>query len=141
MYLNTPVRIPDVPNIITRKIRGTPYIYYIYERVYDPSVQYTRSRGQMIGKVLPELPGQMLPNEFFSNYFDLETYQVKPEPLVEPLPDEIQAKRDSFEQLMGIARTMYQEICTMEKKSSKEWPELDVPESWKGPTSTTDRKQ
>lgn len=70
MFLKCKVTIPEVPGKLVRKNRGgQTYIEYEYERVYDPVKQYTYPKRASIGKVDPDDPTKMTPNENFLKYF------------------------------------------------------------------------
>ena len=70
MFLKFKVNIPDVPGKLVRKRRGGhTYIEYEYDRIYDPSKQYTYPKRASIGRVDPEDPTRMTPNENFLKYF------------------------------------------------------------------------
>jgi len=45
------------------------YIEYEYDRIYDPAKQYTYPKRVSIGRVDPENPTRMTPNENFLKYF------------------------------------------------------------------------
>ena len=83
MFLKYKVDIPVVPGKLVRKNRGGhTYIEYEYDRIYDPVKQYTYPKRASIGRVDPEDPTRMTPNENFLKYF----------PDVE-IPEEIGATR------------------------------------------------
>lgn len=70
MYLDTTVKIPDVPGKITHKKKnGTIYIDFEYDRIYYPERKYTIPKRSTIGKRLPDDPDYMVPNENFLKYF------------------------------------------------------------------------
>ena len=70
MVLKYKVDIPVVPGKLVRKKRGGhTYIEYEYERIYDPAKQYTYPKRASIGRVDPENPNRMTPNENFLKYF------------------------------------------------------------------------
>lgn len=70
MFLKYKVDIPVVPGKLVRKKRGGhTYIEYEYERIYDPAKQYTYPKRASIGRVDPENPNRMTPNENFLKYF------------------------------------------------------------------------
>ena len=48
---------------------GHTYIEYEYDRIYDPEKQYTYPKRASIGRVDPEDPTRMTPNENFLKYF------------------------------------------------------------------------
>ena len=77
------VDIPDVTGKITyRRVKNTRYVYYEYDRIYDPKTQYTIPKRKTIGKVCDDDPSKMYPNEFFRIYFpDIE------------IPDDFRASR------------------------------------------------
>ena len=50
MYLDFEVEIPDISSKITyRKKNDTVYVYYEYERKYNPETQKTNPRRATIG--------------------------------------------------------------------------------------------
>lgn len=70
MFLKYKVDIPVVPGKLVRKNRGGhTYIEYEYDRIYDPVKQYTYPKRSSIGRVDPEDPTRMTPNENFLKYF------------------------------------------------------------------------
>ena len=70
MFLKYKVDIPVVPGKLVRKNRGGhTYIEYEYGRIYDPVKQYTYPKRASIGRVDPEDPTRMTPNENFLKYF------------------------------------------------------------------------
>lgn len=70
MFLKCKVTIPETPGKLVRKNRGgQTYIEYEYERVYDPVKQYTYPKRASIGRVDPDDPTKMTPNENFLKYF------------------------------------------------------------------------
>ena len=70
MFLKFKVQIPDVPGKLVRKKRdGQTFIEYEYERSYDPKKQFTYPKRASIGKVDPENPEMMTPNENYLKYF------------------------------------------------------------------------
>lgn len=70
MYLNTTVKIPaQKGKIITRKKGSTTYILYQYGSDYKPDRRYAIPLRAIVGKVSPEDPESMYPNEKFQLYF------------------------------------------------------------------------
>lgn len=70
MYLNTTVKIPDQKGkIIARKKGSTTYILYQYGSDYKPDKRYAIPLRAIVGKVSPEDPESMYPNEKFQLYF------------------------------------------------------------------------
>lgn len=70
MFLKYKVDIPVVPGKLVRKNRGGhTYIEYEYDWIYDPVKQYTYPKRASIGRVDPEDPTRMTPNENFLKYF------------------------------------------------------------------------
>ena len=70
MYLDYLVDVPDEKGKITFREKGNAkYVYYEYERVYDPKRKYTTVRRSTIGKLSDEDPNRMRPNENFRKYF------------------------------------------------------------------------
>lgn len=70
MYLDYLVDVPDEKGKITFREKGNAkYVYYEYERVYDPKRKYTTVKRSTIGKLSDENPDKMRPNENFRKYF------------------------------------------------------------------------
>lgn len=70
MYADVRVKIPDEKGRITRKkIKGTTYIYYQTDRVYDPKKRYSIPKSTPIGKCCEDDSSQMIPNEKYLVYF------------------------------------------------------------------------
>ena len=70
MYLDYIVDIPEVKGKITFRSKGNArYVYYEYDRTYDPSKRYTTVKRVTIGKVLADDESRMRPNENFKKYF------------------------------------------------------------------------
>lgn len=70
MFLKYKVPIPEAPGKLVRKNRGgKTYIEYEYSRTYDPVKKYTYPKRASIGRVDPDHPDMMTPNENFLKYF------------------------------------------------------------------------
>ena len=70
MYLNSTVRIPKMKGkIFVRKKGGSSYILYQYGSQYNPAKKYAVPLRTIIGKVSPDDPALMIPNEKFEIYF------------------------------------------------------------------------
>ena len=70
MYLNKPVRIPELPGKITYKKHGdTRYVQYEISRRYDNDLHYSHVERVVIGVQIPGRPELMLPNENYGLYF------------------------------------------------------------------------
>lgn len=70
MFLKFKVKIPEAPGKLVRKKRnGQTFIEYEYKRIYDPVKQYTYPQRASIGRVDPDDPTKMTPNENFLKYF------------------------------------------------------------------------
>ena len=70
MYLDYLVDIPEVKGKITFRSKGNArYVYYEYDRTYDPSKKYTTVKRVTIGKVSADDKSKMRPNENFKKYF------------------------------------------------------------------------
>ena len=70
MYLNTTVKIPEIKcKIITKKKGGTTYILYQYGSEYNQDKRYAVPLRAIVGKVSPDDPGFMFPNDKFMVYF------------------------------------------------------------------------
>ena len=77
LYLDYTVRIPDVEGkIIRRTVKNTTYVYYEYDRTYDPKKQYTNVSRVTIGKVSPSDSKVMIPNQNYLTYFPDEAPPV-----------------------------------------------------------------
>ena len=75
MYLNYLVDVPEVKGKITFRNKGNArYVYYEYDRIYDPDKKYTTVKRVTIGKVSADDELKMRPNENFKKYFpEVET--------------------------------------------------------------------
>ena len=70
MYLNPTVKIPEIKGkIITKKKGGTTYILYQYGSEYNQDKRYAVPLRAIVGKVSPDDPGLMFPNDKFMVYF------------------------------------------------------------------------
>ena len=70
MYLDYLTDIPDVKGKITYRTKGDArYVYFEYDRIYDPAKQYTTVKRVTIGKVSADDETKMRPNENFRKYF------------------------------------------------------------------------
>jgi transposase len=70
MYADVRVKIPDEKGKVTRKkIKGTTYIYYQLDRVYDPEKKYSIPKSTPIGKGCKDDPTMMIPNEKYLIYY------------------------------------------------------------------------
>ena len=70
MYLDYTVEVPDVEGkIVRRTIKDTTYVYYEYDRTYDPKKRYTNVSRVTIGKVSPSDSRLMIPNHNYLTYF------------------------------------------------------------------------
>ena len=70
MYEKYLVRIPeDTTGVTTKKIKGTEYVYFTYNRQYDPGKHYSIPDSTTIGKCPPDQPGKMFPNANFFRFF------------------------------------------------------------------------
>ena len=70
MYLDFIVKIPKVEKGITRKtIKGSTYIYYTFDRSYDPKRKFTVPKSTSIGKCSEDDPDMMYPNANFLKFF------------------------------------------------------------------------
>lgn len=70
MYLDTPVKVPDVKRkiVLQRKPKAT-YVQLEINRTYLQDVQYTNVKRVGIGKLVDEENMLLLPNENFVKYF------------------------------------------------------------------------
>jgi hypothetical protein len=75
MYLDYLVDVPEVKGKITFRSKGNArYVYYEYDRIYDPDKKYTTVKRVTIGKVSADDELKMRPNENFKKYFlEVET--------------------------------------------------------------------
>ncbi|HKM08049.1 MAG TPA: transposase, partial [Sphaerochaeta sp.] len=70
MYLKALVDIPDVSGkIVTQRKKDSTYIFYEYDRVYDPVRKYNVPKRAVIGKLSPADERKMYPNGNFLKYF------------------------------------------------------------------------
>ena len=70
MYLDFTVKIPKVEKGITRKtIKGSTYIYYTFDRSYDPKRKFTVPKSTSIGKCSEDDADMMYPNANFLKFF------------------------------------------------------------------------
>ncbi len=70
MYLKALVDIPDVRGkIVTQRKKDSIYIFYEYDRVYDPVRKYNVPKRAVIGKLSPDDESKMYPNGNFLKYF------------------------------------------------------------------------
>ncbi len=83
MYLGTKVNIPDKnPGISKKTIKGVTYVYYTYDRKYDPGKKYTKPLNTTIGKCPPDDPQMMYPNTNYLRFFpDTQLPEEKDETL------------------------------------------------------------
>ena len=81
MYFDSTVKIPDEKGKIIRKKKGNAtYILYQYGQVYNAEKKYAVPQRAIIGKVDPDSPDTMYPNERFQEFFPTVT-------LLEELPE------------------------------------------------------
>ena len=77
MYSDYLVDIPESKGKITYITKGNArYVYYEYNRSYDPTKQYTTVKRVTIGKVSEDDETKMRPNENYSKYFS-DAHQLK----------------------------------------------------------------
>ena len=70
MYLDFLTEVPNVRGkILHREIKGTKYVYYEYDRDYDPITQKTSPKRVTIGKLSKSDPRMMQPNDKFLKFF------------------------------------------------------------------------
>ena len=70
MYLDFLVNIPNSPGKITyRRKNGVDYVYYEYDRIYNPETQKTNPKRVTIGKRSGEDRRLMQPNQNFLKFF------------------------------------------------------------------------
>lgn len=73
MYLDVRIPVPMVPGLITRqRIRGTVYVSFQYDRVYDKERKINIPRRATIGKLAED--GLMIPNENYRKYFPADFF-------------------------------------------------------------------
>lgn len=73
MYLDSIVPIPYFTKKITlQKRNSTSYVNFDAQRVYDKNKGYTIPKRVVIGKVCPDDPSMMFPNENYLKYFSIE---------------------------------------------------------------------
>ena len=81
MYYSFTVRIPDAKGrIITKKKGSSAYILYQYGSEYKPDKKYAVPQRTIIGKVCPDDPERMYPNENFETWFPDSMPQEEPAP-------------------------------------------------------------
>lgn len=101
MYLDYLVDVPEVKGKITFRSKGNArYVYYEYDRIYDPDKKYTTVKRVTIGKVSADDELKMRPNENFKKYF----------PEVETPEERLDAGRSSCLKAgayMVISKTIY----------------------------------
>ena len=70
MYLDFLVKIPEVKGKITyRKRDNSCYVYYEYDRIYDPQRKFTNVKRAMIGKQFKADFLMMQPNQNYLKFF------------------------------------------------------------------------
>ena len=75
------VRIPKIQGRINRIRRDDrTYVEYIYERGYDPETKQSRNKKVLIGTILSEYPNALLPNDNYTEFFDIDTGKPKKRP-------------------------------------------------------------
>ena len=79
MYLDYTVEVPESKGKTTfREKNGVTYVYYEYERTYDPVKKYTTVKRRTIGKLIDGDPARMRPNENFKKFFpEVEAPELK----------------------------------------------------------------
>ena len=79
MYLDYTVEVPESKGKTTfREKNGVTYVYYEYERTYDPVKKYTTVKRRTIGKLIDGDPARMRPNENFKKFFpEVEVPELK----------------------------------------------------------------
>ena len=69
-YKSYLVNLPDAPGkLITLRKHDVTYVYFEYDRVYYPDKQYTKPLRKTIGKLSPDDPTKMYPNDTFLQFF------------------------------------------------------------------------
>jgi len=70
MYFNSTVKIPsEKGKIIIKKKGASTYVLYQHGQVYKPEKKYAVPQRSIIGKVNPDAPDTMYPNEKFQEFF------------------------------------------------------------------------
>ncbi|SCZ82082.1 hypothetical protein, partial [Acidaminobacter hydrogenoformans] len=70
MYLDFLVKIPEAAGKITyRKRDDSCYVYYEYDRIYDPTRKFTNVKRAMIGKQSKADHLMMQPNQNYLKFF------------------------------------------------------------------------
>lgn len=70
MYTDVRVKIPEEKGKVTKKkIRGTTYIYYQIDRVYNPVKKYSIPKSTPIGKACEDDQTMMIPNEKYLIFY------------------------------------------------------------------------
>lgn len=77
MYYDFYVKLPENPGKYTYLKRGkTTYVKYEYDRIYNPEKQITYPQRATIGKLSPEDPTMIQPNQTFLSYFPNEELPI-----------------------------------------------------------------
>lgn len=69
MYFKFLVPVPVQQKIVRQKKNDVTYVDYEYDRVYDKDKKYTKPRRSTIGKVSPDDPSMMWPNQNYLKFF------------------------------------------------------------------------
>lgn len=77
MYYDFYVKLPDAPGKYTYLRRGNAtYVKYEYDRIYDPKKKITYPQRVTVGKLSPDNPALIQPNQNFPAYFPNETLPI-----------------------------------------------------------------
>ena len=77
MYYDFYVKLPEAPGKYAYLKRGnTTYVKFEFDRIYDPEKQITYPQRATIGKLSPEDPTMIQPNQTFLNYFPNEVLPI-----------------------------------------------------------------
>ncbi len=78
MYLNCRIKMPKTDGKISiKKINGTSYVYFETSRTYIKDKQYNSAKRTCIGKIDPEQPTFIYPNEKFLKFFPRELLPIE----------------------------------------------------------------
>lgn len=69
MFCNFLVEIPKSSKITYNKQKDKTYVEYTYDRIYNPEKKYNTAKRRCIGKLDPDNPGKMYPNQNFAAFF------------------------------------------------------------------------
>ena len=114
MYLNMTIEMPkETGKLTTKKIKGTPYIYYEIGRTYDAKKKYNSPKRVCVGKQCANGSGRMIPNTNFLRYFP-ESINLDDEIITLAVHEmdvsfaEIPAVKDKADMFITVALRLFQ---------------------------------